>query len=130
MIPAGESMTATIRPGIDESGTYFYHAHHGFQDHSVFGPLIVRDRRDPLTLGYDDERIVMLSDWWHADTESMLTGLLSSPVFRFIGEPQSLLVNGRGQFGKCQAAEGGNGSIPQPKHFMLQIEPRKTYRLR
>ncbi|POO01465.1 Copper-resistance protein [Trema orientale] len=77
------------------------------------------------------------SDWWHKSVHEQEVGL-SSLQFRWIGEPQSLLINGRGQYNCSLAAHysksslkacnfnGGEKCAPQ----ILHVHPKKTYRLR
>ncbi|RUS24212.1 Cupredoxin [Jimgerdemannia flammicorona] len=89
-----------------QAGTYFYHSHVGFQGVSAFGPLLIydypedsKDHDGGMSLPsspfeYDEERIFMLSDWWHKDRHAQEQGVLSEN-FTWIGEPDSLLINGR-----------------------------------
>jgi CopA family copper-resistance protein len=60
-----------IRPGesfeyqfdVNQSGTYWYHSHSGFQEQTgVYGAIVIDPlERDPVT--YDREYVVQLSDW-------------------------------------------------------------------
>lgn len=73
-------------------GTRFYHAHHGLQDMNVYGALVVYQNcgsryRTPdgyecekSQLGYDEERVLVLSDYWRAFPDSFLPG----KTFHFI----------------------------------------------
>jgi CopA family copper-resistance protein len=55
--------TFTYRFDVRQSGTYWYHAHSGFQEQQgLYGPLIIRPR-DPEPFSYDREHVVLLSDW-------------------------------------------------------------------
>jgi CopA family copper-resistance protein len=46
-----------------QGGTYWYHAHAGYQEQTgLFGPIII-DPRAPEPFAYDREYVVMLSDW-------------------------------------------------------------------
>ncbi|KEH35104.1 L-ascorbate oxidase [Medicago truncatula] len=97
---------------VDRPGTYFYHGHYGMQRAAGF-------------------------DLWHTSSHEQEVGLSSAPM-RWIGEPQSLLINGRGQFNCSLAANFVNTTLPQcnfkggeecaPK--ILQVAPKKTYRIR
>ena len=64
-IPPGE--TFTYRFDIRQSGTYWYHAHSGFQEQrGLYGPLIIEPRAaEPFT--YDREHVILLSDWTDRD---------------------------------------------------------------
>lgn len=86
---------------------------------------------------YDGEFNFLLSDWWHKSFQLQEVDLSSKP-FRWIGEPQTLLINGRGQYNCSLAAQFINSSssicefrgnepcAPQ----ILHVHPNKTYRLR
>ena len=64
-----------IRPGshftyqfkLQQSGTYWYHSHSGFQEQTgLYGAIIV-DPLEPEPFSYDREHVVMLSDWSDED---------------------------------------------------------------
>ena len=53
-----------LRFTIDQRGTFWWHAHVGNVRTSLHGPLIVHSRvPDPFV--YDEERTILLNDWWH-----------------------------------------------------------------
>lgn len=122
----------------DKTGTYFYHAHYGMQRSAgLYGSIIVdvpKGEKEPFS--YDGELNMILSDWWHKSIYEQMIGLKSKP-FRWIGEPQSLLIAGRGQY-NCSlvSAQTGGGSAScnktnqQCAPFVLSVEAGKTYRLR
>ncbi|KAF0901813.1 hypothetical protein E2562_006447 [Oryza meyeriana var. granulata] len=131
--------TFTYRFVVDKPGTYFYHGHYGMQRAAgLYGSLIVDvadGEEEPFK--YDGELNLLLSDWYHESIYTQMVGLSSNP-FRWIGEPQSLLINGRGQFncslaaahtaGAKQCAAGGGNRQCAP--VVLPVLPNKTYRLR
>jgi CopA family copper-resistance protein len=60
-----------IRPGqsfeysftVNQSGTYWYHSHSGFQEQlGLYGAIII-DPRETEQISYDRDYVVMLSDW-------------------------------------------------------------------
>ncbi len=60
-----------IKPGktfnyefdVNQSGTYWYHSHSGFQEQTgVYGPIIIHPK-EPEPFDYDCDFVVMLSDW-------------------------------------------------------------------
>uniref|UniRef100_A0A7N0V111 L-ascorbate oxidase n=1 Tax=Kalanchoe fedtschenkoi TaxID=63787 RepID=A0A7N0V111_KALFE len=127
---------------VDKPGTYFYHGHLGMQRSAgLYGSLIVDvadGQREPFR--YDGEFSLLLSDWWHQGVHEQEVGLSSSP-FRWIGEAQSVLINGRGQYNCSLAAQFSNSSSSstgqceftgreQCAPEILTVEPNKTYRLR
>ena len=92
---------------------------------------------EPFT--YDEERTILLMDWWHKSVYEQAVGLASDPL-KFVGEPQSLLINGRGVFEPFHCSRAPNGSsdaacnVPRsagcaPPPLFTAV-PGKTYRLR
>ncbi|XP_065865386.1 L-ascorbate oxidase-like [Euphorbia lathyris] len=128
--------TFTYRFLLDKAGTYFYHGHYGMQRSAgLYGMLIVdvaEGESEPFH--YNDEINLLLSDWWHQSSHHQEVGLSSNPM-RWIGEPQSLLINGRGQYNcsiapkfskqKCHL-KGGEQCAPP----ILNVQRNKIYRLR
>ncbi|GAB2996259.1 copper resistance protein A [Arenimonas maotaiensis] len=48
---------------LNQSGTYWYHSHSGFQEQAgLYGALIV-DAREPEPFRYERDHVVLLSDW-------------------------------------------------------------------
>ncbi|KXZ44185.1 hypothetical protein GPECTOR_71g546 [Gonium pectorale] len=183
-ITAGSTYTYQFKVN-DPPGTYLWHDHAaGFKGDGLQGPLIVRPRRAapmppaglppgapapsvPDLWQYDDEHIVFLSDWYHATMNSLMFRLNmpfdaakvtnDSGSWNWIGNPQALLINGRGFYGDCPlfAPAGANPTPPvcaptsftvppgrsaqQPwasnnnpgcTHERLVVQPGKRYRLR
>lgn len=60
-----------IKPGetfeyefaVNQSGTYWYHSHSGFQEQTGAYGAIVIDPKDTDPVSYDQDHVVMLSDW-------------------------------------------------------------------
>ncbi|KAI8146358.1 Cupredoxin [Fennellomyces sp. T-0311] len=133
-IPPGGVFQQNFRV-IDQTGTYFYHAHSGLQEGSVYGSLIVyetdndwpsEDRNQKLREGpyeYDDELILLLSDWWHQDEKARLDWMLGKN-FDVMTDPESYLINGHTIFDTSNVPENCNG------YSVFDVEPGKTYRLR
>ena len=48
---------------VNQSGTYWYHSHSGFQEQTGMYGAIVIDPKEPEPFSYDREFVVMLSDW-------------------------------------------------------------------
>ncbi|KAF3661815.1 L-ascorbate oxidase [Capsicum annuum] len=134
--PINPGETFLYKFQVDKAGTYFYHGHYGMQRSAgLYGSLIVEDEKEPFH--YDGEFNLLLSDWWHKSSNEQQIDLSSKP-FRWIGEPQSLLMNGRGQFNCSLAAQFSKLGVPQCKlrgdeqyaPQILHVHPNKTYRLR
>ncbi|KAJ7948985.1 L-ascorbate oxidase [Quillaja saponaria] len=119
---------------VDRPGTYLYHAHYGLQKEAgLYGSIIVSvpsNVSEPFTYDYDHS--IILNDWYHKSTHEQATGLSSIP-FGWVGEPQSLLINGRGKF-NCSlsslVAGVCNALNPECSPYVLTVIPGKTYRLR
>ncbi|XP_030454795.1 L-ascorbate oxidase-like [Syzygium oleosum] len=138
--------TFVYRFKVDKAGTYFYHGHYGMQRTAgLYGSLIVdvaEGEKEPFD--YDGEFSLLLSDWWHRSVHEQEVGLSSVP-FRWIGEPQSLLINGRGQYtcslASSSAVADGNATTDRGGRCgflgheecapqILHVLPNRTYRLR
>lgn len=67
--------TFTYRFRVQQSGTYWYHAHSDFQEQEgLYGPLVIEPRgREPYR--YDREYTVMLFDWQDEKPEHTLANL-------------------------------------------------------
>ena len=86
-------------------GTYMYHGHVAHAKVAGFtGLLVVEPNPDlgidwPATWGprHDAELDVLLQDGWHAPTLPAMAGLLQKD-YRWVGDPQTLLINGAGHF--------------------------------
>ncbi|XP_077213458.1 L-ascorbate oxidase-like [Tasmannia lanceolata] len=120
---------------VDRPGTYLYHAHYGMQrEAGLYGSIRVSVRdgeNEPFS--YDEDRSIILNDWWHNSTLVQATGLSSIP-FQWVNEPQSLLIQGRGIFNCSQLSPSSsdtgicNNTKCYPYH--LTVVPGRTYRLR
>ena len=64
-IPAGGEFTYAF--DVRQSGTYWYHAHSGFQEQAGLYGAIVIDPREREPFSYDREHVVLLSDWTDRD---------------------------------------------------------------
>ncbi|KAI8149436.1 Cupredoxin [Fennellomyces sp. T-0311] len=137
-IPTGQSFTYRFRV-LNQSGTYFYHAHVGMQDDTVQGALIVHDDEKSLpndnntslvdgTYTYDGERTIQVSEWWHQDFVDRENYYMSSD-FVYDKGADAILMNGRTvhqdnyniSFNTADTCSG---------YTVLDVEPNKTYRLR
>ncbi|KDP25065.1 hypothetical protein JCGZ_22600 [Jatropha curcas] len=142
---AGGVTQCPIQPGesfiykfvVDRAGTYIYHGHYGMQrEAGLYGSIIVslpNGVSEPFS--YDSDRTILLNDWFHKGTDEQVIGLSSIP-FVFVGEPQSLLINGRGKYNcsllNTPSSEPGlcNATNPECSPYVLTVVPGKIYRLR
>uniref|UniRef100_A0A0E0MU61 Plastocyanin-like domain-containing protein n=1 Tax=Oryza rufipogon TaxID=4529 RepID=A0A0E0MU61_ORYRU len=67
--------------------------------HAVQGDTIVVNVKNSLPT---ENHTVLLNDWWHRSTYEQAAGLASVPMV-WVGEPQSLLINGRSRFMNCSS---------------------------
>ncbi|GAW17003.1 hypothetical protein ANO14919_064520 [Xylariales sp. No.14919] len=110
-LPPNYSITYSFM--ANEAGTYWYHSHNMGQYPDGFrGPLIIHNPEDPYLDDYDADVILTVSDWYHDQSQTLVSKMLQPNNTNFEPpRPESALVN-----------EGSNGHIP--------IEPGKTYRIR
>ncbi|KAL9329668.1 hypothetical protein ACSQ67_004671 [Phaseolus vulgaris] len=116
---------------VDRPGTYLYHAHYGMQREAGLYGLIRVAPRDPEPFNYDFDRSIILNDWYHKSTYEQAAGLSSIP-FQWVGEPQSLLIHGKGRFNcsKSPSLSTDVCDISKCSPFIQTVIPGKTYRLR
>ncbi|XP_018443816.2 L-ascorbate oxidase-like [Raphanus sativus] len=134
--PINPGETFTYNFTVDKAGTHFYHGHYGMQRSAgLYGMMVVTSPKE--TLHSDGEFNLLLSDWWHQSSTFQELSLSSKPM-RWIGEPQSLLINGRGQFNCSQAWYFNEGGLKECKFkkedhcapTILRVKPNSVYRLR
>jgi len=131
-IAPDDSFTIYVQTQIGDAGSYFYHAHVGLITGD--GPIIIDgvNERSAAALGYDDERIVFLQDWWHVTPNTQIVGLLSTTAdnFQWIGNPASILTNGRTySTSQCSLNSTGGYRYP-PSYSAINVEKDKVYRFR
>eukprot|EP00270_Netrium_digitus_P019380 TRINITY_DN7636_c0_g1_i1.p1 TRINITY_DN7636_c0_g1~~TRINITY_DN7636_c0_g1_i1.p1 ORF type:complete len:588 (-),score=92.40 TRINITY_DN7636_c0_g1_i1:257-2020(-) len=140
--PINPGEVFTYKFTVDKAGTYMYHGHFGLQQASgLYGFLIVKDPPSkPFKYKYDAELNIILNDWWHRSIYDQMAGLDHVP-FIWIGDPQSLLINGKGQY-NCSlitpAAAGPlsgdspacDSSNPQCAPEVFNVTKGLTYRVR
>uniref|UniRef100_D8PTK2 laccase n=1 Tax=Schizophyllum commune (strain H4-8 / FGSC 9210) TaxID=578458 RepID=D8PTK2_SCHCM len=112
-----------LDPG--SAGTYMYHTHVGFSVVTAYGALIVEDKEAP-PFEYDDERLVVLGDFYYKSDYNLSSGLLAAP-FQWTNDPQALTVNGNA-YGECDPAVKTCKSGCHTE--VISVEPDRTYRIR
>ncbi|MCL7023636.1 hypothetical protein MKW94_011121 [Papaver nudicaule] len=116
---------------VDKAGTYFYHGHYEMQRAAgLYGSLIVDvedGTKEPFE--YEGEINLLLSDWWHKSVHEQEKDLLASPI-RWIGEPQSILINGRGQYDCSKTTKSCSLTNKKCERNALTVEPKKSIRVR
>lgn len=72
-IAPGETFTYEF--DVNQSGTYWYHSHSGFQEQTgLYGALII-EPKEPEPFSYDRDYVVMLSDWSDTPPERIFANL-------------------------------------------------------
>ncbi|KAI9477159.1 Cupredoxin [Zychaea mexicana] len=116
---------------IDQTGTYYYHAHLGLSDDTVSGPFIVyesedawpsKDNKKKLKDGpyeYDDERTLFLSEWWHQTEQERMDYIMGTNYRGMVGA-DSYLINGKAVYSRESGCE----------YPTIDVEPQKVYRVR
>ena len=68
-IAPGEAYTYRFQ--LNQSGTYWYHSHSGFQEQAgLYGAMVV-EPRTPAPYHHDREHVVLLSDWTDLDPAAL-----------------------------------------------------------
>lgn len=60
---------------LKQSGTYWYHAHTGFQEQQgIYGGFLI-DPLEPISYDYTKDYVIVLSDWSHTDPDQIFANL-------------------------------------------------------
>ena len=72
-IPPGETFLYQFK--LQQSGTYWFHSHSGYQEQvGVYGAIII-DPAEPDPVSFDREYVVLLSDWTDEDPSKLYAKL-------------------------------------------------------
>ncbi|MBW0477199.1 hypothetical protein O181_016914 [Austropuccinia psidii MF-1] len=111
---------------LGSAGTYMYHAHVGFQISSAYAPFIVEDDSPP-PFKYAHDITLLFGDYYHRVDDSIANDLEAAP-FKWLGEPQSLVVNGNA-LGSCNSSSL-YGCTQTCQHHNVVVKPDTVYRVR
>jgi CopA family copper-resistance protein len=83
-----------IKPGetfeynfdVQQSGTYWYHSHSGYQEQTGMYGAIVIDPKEPDPVAYDRDHVVLLSDWSDEAPENVYAKLKKLSDYYNFGE--------------------------------------------
>jgi FtsP/CotA-like multicopper oxidase with cupredoxin domain len=134
-IQGGRSFTYKFT--VTQYGTYWYHSHSAAQyTDGLFGPLIIHSVNDPLVRGkdFDYEQVILLNDWYHDTSSTIVSGLLSVDGYKgtvAAPSPQSGLINGHGVY-NCSALSSTNTdncTTVNPPEFTLEPNAKTRFRL-
>ncbi|KAK3059662.1 hypothetical protein LTS18_010326, partial [Coniosporium uncinatum] len=93
----------------EQAGTFWYHAHSWKQRaDGLYGALIVHKPADvslpdPQKYGYDEEQVLLVSDWYHKTASDVLNFNISLKDQGTKLAPESILINGQG-YSSCPKA--------------------------
>ncbi|CAG8726012.1 15009_t:CDS:2, partial [Dentiscutata heterogama] len=112
----------------DQSGTFWYQHLAQYVD-GVLGAIIVKDPDDPYQNDYDEEIVILLSDWYHNETFTLLSYYLSPASKGLEPRPDNGLINGRNNY-NCKWAPVSYKCIDNAGLSNFNFVPGKRYRLR
>ncbi|KAH6573303.1 hypothetical protein BASA50_007892 [Batrachochytrium salamandrivorans] len=116
----------------DQHGTYWWHAHYKAQYvKGLRGPLIIKDpENEPYTADYDEEYIVMLTDWYHAKTSAEILDPFMVSLTGNEPIPDSGLINGKGRYNCSMATDKTVPCVSNAPLERFNFVAGKRYRLR
>eukprot|EP00178_Gracilaria_changii_P014574 TRINITY_DN40_c0_g1_i3.p1 TRINITY_DN40_c0_g1~~TRINITY_DN40_c0_g1_i3.p1 ORF type:complete len:481 (-),score=74.82 TRINITY_DN40_c0_g1_i3:1563-3005(-) len=126
----GPAETFVYRFKLDAPGTLWWHSHSGLQKSSLYGAIIIDG--DQKVLGKHKDIVLLLNDWYHASGAEQVAGLVGVP-FKWVGDAQSFLINGKGDFNCTDAdieSEKCDPDTDEKGPLIIDVEPSTTYRLR
>jgi CopA family copper-resistance protein len=83
-IKPGETFTYEFT--VNQSGTYWYHSHSGWQDQTgMYGPMVI-DPATPEPFSYQREHVVLLSDWSDENPQQILMNLKKQSHYYNVNE--------------------------------------------
>ncbi|CAO3681991.1 unnamed protein product [Umbelopsis ramanniana] len=129
-IPAGGKYTYTFSTA-GQSGTYWYHSHYMSQYvDGLVGALIIEDPSATSPLPYDSEVVIPLSDWYHTDSEDLLSHYLSRASKGEEPSPDNALIAGTGSNGCTGYVPPGTTCNANQTTKSFTFTPGKRYKLR
>ena len=131
-IPPGKSFmyNFTIE---NQYGTYWYHSHYGTQyTDGLVGPLIVHAPEEKQAQqSYDYDQVVLLQDWYHDFSQTLLPGYLASGNENVEPVPDSGLIQGTNYFNcSSYSADGGYNCLNNSTRPVFLVEQNRRYRYR
>lgn len=141
-ISPGGNFTYEITIADDQWGTYWYHAHDQVQRaDGLFGAFVIHRpakgvsffssaRTDLARHGYDEERLLMIGDWYHRSADEVLAWYMRSGSFGNEPVPDSLIINGRGSYNCSMAVPARPLDCAEKASPKLSLDPTKKYRFR
>ncbi|WP_017293459.1 copper resistance system multicopper oxidase [Geminocystis herdmanii] len=73
--------TFTYQFPVNQNGTYWYHSHSNMQEPLGHYGAIVIEPREPETIEYDKDYVIILSDWSFENPHAILANLKKMPTY-------------------------------------------------
>ncbi|KAK2008243.1 multicopper oxidase [Colletotrichum eremochloae] len=133
--PIAPNATFTYRFTVDnQSGTYWYHAHHSVQaSDGIVGPLVIHSAAETGPENtYATDRVVMIQDHYHNTSAELLMDYLQPDRENDEPVPSSGLINGR-NYRDCSGFDGWDCRNDAPRLPSLEsfdLAPNERHRLR
>lgn len=131
-IPAGGSFLYNFTI-VGQYGTYWYHSHYSTQyTDGIVGPFIVHSPAEAtIQKSYDYDQIVLIQDWYHDPSETLIAGYLASGNENAEPLPDDGLILGTNFF-NCSSYgdDSGYDCVDNSTRAMFDVIPNKTYRFR
>jgi L-ascorbate oxidase len=102
-VPPDTKSSLQVFNAPDQPGTYLYHGHVGHAKVSGFTGLLIVEANEEKDVFYEEtynhvaELDLLLADSYHSPSLPLLSGLLQQ-TFRWVGDPQTILMNGQSYF--------------------------------
>ncbi|OCL10556.1 multicopper oxidase [Glonium stellatum] len=138
-VAPGASFTYQIAVSNEQHGTFWYHAHQQVQRaDGLYGGLIVhkpvpQDAPDSYRIRYDEERLLLIGDWYHRPADDVLKWYMRAGSFGMEPVPDSMLINGLGSY-NCSLAVPARPvdclQLDEEQTPGILIDPTKRYRYR
>lgn len=117
----------------EQSGTYWYHAHHSAQaSDGLLGPVVIHSKDERTTLQkleYASDRIIMVQDHYHNLTSELLMDYLKNDMENNEPVPDNGLINGRG-VRDCKDFQGWDCDTTNVSTSTLDLAASQRHRLR
>ncbi|KAG9061938.1 hypothetical protein KI688_006655 [Linnemannia hyalina] len=133
-IPPGQSFTYNFTVP-NQWGTYWWHAHAASQYvDGIVGPLVIHSPNEAHLGHYDEDVIVMLSDYYHTPSPTLVSWYLSPASDGSEPVPDNGLINGRNYF-NCTLDPQALFPTHAPCHSnaprsVFDFQPGLRYRIR
>lgn len=115
-----------------QSGTYFYHGHHGAQAaDGLVGPLIIhsRDERSLQQLEYASDRVILVQDHYYDLSRELLMEYLKPDQENAEPIPAGALINGQ-NIRNCDTVPNRRCDNSTSTLQSISLEQNKNHRLR